>query len=116
MSVTIFHNPSCSKSRASLELVRSQGENAEVKEYLVHPPSIAELRGILTKLGQPAKAILRTGEALFAEHYASLDLDDEDAILKAIVTHPILLERPIVIRGDKAVIGRPPENVAKLWG
>jgi len=115
----IFYNPSCSKCRTTLGLLhdREDGENEalEVVEYLKEVPSIADLKDLLLKLGMRARGIVRDKEPVFLENYAQLDLNDDEAVLKALVKHPILIERPIVVRGDRAVIGRPPENIEKLW-
>tara|TARA_B100000676_G_C17246937_1_gene421510 strand:+ start:51 stop:398 length:348 start_codon:yes stop_codon:yes gene_type:complete len=109
----IYHNPRCSKSRQSLALLEESQCAPEVVEYLKAPPTVSELRGLLGKLGLPAHEVLRTKE----DEYAACGLtpdSSEEAILAAIELHPILLERPIVVKGDCAVIGRPPENVREL--
>lgn len=111
----IFHNPRCSKSRQALALLRENDVEPEITEYLKTPPDNAALRDVLAKLGLAAHAILRTKE----EAYAACGLSPESSeaeILSAIVTYPILLERPIIIKGNRAVIGRPPENVRDLLG
>jgi len=108
--VVIYHNARCSKSRSACELVAGQGIEATIVEYLKTPPSKEELRTLLKKLGMKAGEIVRRGEEVFKENYAGKTLDDEQW-LEALVAHPILIERPIVVRGDKAVIGRPPERV-----
>lgn len=108
MSLAIFHNPACSKSREALALLQSQGLAPEVIDYLQAPPSLAQLRELRRRLGLDVRALLRTGE----EAYANLGLDDaalaEDDLLAAIVAHPILLQRPIVVSGERALIARPP--------
>jgi len=113
--VTIYHNPRCSKSRQTLALIEENGVQPRVIHYLDTPPSTTELRSLLQLLGLDARSLLRTKEAPYAE----LDLEDaiksEDDILQAISTHPILLERPIVVRANRAIIGRPPENVLELF-
>ena len=109
----IYHNPRCSKSRQSLALLRENGVEPEVIEYLKTPPDKNALRGLLKKLGLAAHEILRTQE----DPYPACGLSPESTeaeILAAIVANPILLERPIIIKGTRAVIGRPPENVKKL--
>jgi len=111
--VRIYHNKRCSKSRATCQLVAERGIAAEIIDYLSTPPSKDELRSLLDKLGMPAAALVRRGEAVFKEHYAGRSLS-EDEWLDALVTHPILIERPIVVRGDQAVLGRPPEKVLEL--
>ena len=109
----IYHNPRCSKSRQSLALLRENGVEPEVIEYLKTPPDKTALRGLLKKLGKAAHDILRTKEAEYTA--ASLSPESSEAeILAAIVANPILLERPIIVKGTRAVIGRPPENVLAL--
>ena len=114
MRVTIFHNPRCSKSRETLKLIEARGFKPKIVEYLKNPPSAAELKSILKKLGLKADAIVRKGEPL----YAGLGLKDrkldDDALIALLVANPILIERPIVVAGGKAVIGRPPETVLAI--
>jgi len=111
---TIYHNPACSKSRATLELLREAGHPPEVVEYLATPPDIATLRGLCRMLGVAPRALLREGERIFAERYAAAELDDEGA-LSAMAAHPELIQRPIVVAGDRAALGRPPEAVLALF-
>ena len=111
--VVIYHNARCSKSRSACEIVAGQGIEATIVEYLKTPPTRAELRALLQKLGMKPEEIVRRGEDVFKEDYAGKTLDDEQW-LDALLAHPILIERPIVVRGDKAVIGRPPEKVLDL--
>jgi arsenate reductase len=110
----IYHNPRCSKSRATLALLNEYGKDVEVINYLDTPPSAAELAALLKQLGMPARELLRTGEA----EYQSLELADpsldEDALIAAMITHPKLIERPIVVANGKAAIGRPPEAVLAI--
>ena len=112
--IKILHNPRCSKSRATLELIRSKGIEPEVIEYLNDTPSSSQLRDILAKLGKRPRDIIRRGEAIYKE----LGLKDpdlsHDVLIEAMVDHPILIERPIVINGKKAALGRPPEDVLKI--
>jgi arsenate reductase len=112
--VTLFHNPRCSKSRAARELLEARGVDLDIVEYLVTPPDAATLRDLVLRLGVGARALLRTGES----DYRELGLDNpsltDAALLEAIAAHPRLLERPIAVRGDRAVIGRPPERVLEL--
>ena len=109
----IYHNPRCTKSRQSLALLRENGTEPEIIEYLKTPPDAPALRGLLKKLGKAAHEILRTKEAEYAA--ASLSPESSEAeILTAIAAYPILLERPIIVKGNRAVIGRPPENVKAL--
>lgn len=111
--VVIYHNPRCSKSRSVCEIVAAQGVKAEVIEYLQTPPSREELRGLLQKLGMKPEELVRRGEDVFKRQYAGRMLSDEEW-LAALVAHPVLIERPIVVRGTRAVIGRPPERVMEL--
>ena len=114
MSVTIYHNPRCSKSRETLKLIEARGFKPNVVNYLKTPPSAVELKAILKQLGLKAADIMRKGEPLYAE----LGLKDrdlkEDALIALLVANPILIERPIVVSGSKAAIGRPPESVLKI--
>ena len=111
--ITIYHHPRCSKSRAACELIAARGVEATVIDYLKSPPSRDELRVLLDKLGMTASELVRRGEAAFSEHYAGRELSNEQW-LDALIAHPILIERPIVVCGDQAVIGRPPEKVLEL--
>ncbi|MBS0614776.1 MAG: arsenate reductase (glutaredoxin) [Proteobacteria bacterium] len=110
---TIYHNPGCSKSRATLELLRESGVPLRVVEYLKTPPNAAELAFIVDKLGMKPADLVRKGEAVFKENFAGRELSDAQW-LAAMVQHPILIERPIVVTDTAAVIGRPPENVRSL--
>jgi arsenate reductase len=113
MSDVFLHNPRCSKSRAALELVREAGVELPVREYLNEPLSTDELRRIVELLGVRPIDIVRRGEPQFAALGLSDETPDEE-VLRTMVEHPILIERPIVVRGGRAVIGRPPENVRSL--
>ncbi len=113
MNVTIYHNPQCSKSRATLELLRRRGIEPTIVEYLKTPPTREQLETILGFLGIRATDLARRKEAAWSEAGLNDDSDD-DAILDAMVHHPVIIERPIVVSGDRAVIGRPPENVNAL--
>ena len=110
----LYHNPRCSKSRGALELLQERGIEPQVVRYLDTPPDAATLRTLVRKLGIRPRELLRTGE----EEYRSLGLADEsvgdDAIIKAMAAHPRLIERPILMRDERAVIGRPPERVLEL--
>jgi arsenate reductase len=106
----IYHNPRCSKSRDALKLLQDAGVEVEVIEYLKTPPTAAQLRAILNRLGMKPEDLVRKGEATYKEHYAGKTLSNADWIA-AMVEHPILIERPIFVKGDKAVVGRPPEIV-----
>ena len=111
MTVTIYHNPRCSKSRLTLALLEEQGIELQVVEYLKTPPDAATLRGLLRKLGLGPRDILRRKEAAAA----GIDSDlDDDALVEAMVANPVVIERPIVVHGDKARLGRPPEQVLEI--
>lgn len=114
MAVTIYHNPRCSKSRQTLALLEARGIKPRVIEYLKTPPDEATLRALLRKLDLPASALVRRKE----EEFKALGLDapgtSEDAILAAMARHPKLIERPIVVAGRKARLGRPPEAVLDI--
>lgn len=109
----VYHNPRCSKSHSACALIAEKGLAAEVVEYLQTPPAREELRALLKKLGMKPAELVRQGEAVFKAHYAGRTLTDEEW-LDAMVAHPILIERPIVVYGDKAVVARPPEKVLAL--
>lgn len=112
-TVRIYHNPKCTKSRETLALLRENGVEPEIVEYLKTPPSAAEVEDLISKLKVEAHAILRTKE----EPYKRLKLSPKSsqaAVAKAIAEEPILLERPIVVAGKRAAIGRPPENVLAI--
>ncbi len=111
--VVIYHNARCSKSRSACELVAGRGIEAQIVEYLKAPPDKDELRALLRKLGMKPSEIVRRGEETFKENYTGKNLDDEQW-LDALIAHPVLIERPIVVRGDRAVIGRPLEKVLEL--
>ncbi|HVI52952.1 MAG TPA: arsenate reductase (glutaredoxin) [Candidatus Sulfotelmatobacter sp.] len=111
MAVTIYHNPKCSKSRETLALIQGKGIEPQVIEYLKTPPSAAELKDILGKLGIRAKDLLRKKEA--AE--AGVDpTQPEESLIAAMAAHPQVIERPIVVSGAKARLGRPPEQVLEI--
>lgn len=109
----IYHNPRCRKSRETLELLRQHGVEPQIVEYLKTPPSKEELRDILRKLGMKPEQLVRKGEARYKEQFKGKALSEEEW-LEVLTQHPRLIERPIVVAGDKAVIGRPPENVLQL--
>jgi arsenate reductase len=110
---TIYHNPNCTKSRQSLALLKENGVELQVIEYLKDPPTASELKIILVKLGIKPEQLVRKGEDVYKANYAGKTLTDAQWI-DAMVEHPILIERPIVVSGNRAVIGRPPENVNPL--
>jgi arsenate reductase len=111
--VTVWFNPACSKCRTVQGILAERGVEANYVRYLEQAPSRADIEAVLAQLGtDDPRAIMRTGERAYKE--LNLAGADRDTLLDAMVTHPILIERPIVIRGDRAVVGRPPENVLDL--
>ena len=112
-SITIYHNPRCGKSRSALALLQEKGVQPRIIEYLKTPPTTEELRAILKKLGMKPEQIVRKGEDVYKQKFSGKMLTDEQW-LDALAMNPILIERPIVVKGDKAVIGRPAENVLSL--
>jgi arsenate reductase (glutaredoxin) len=114
MTITIWHNPRCTKSRETLALLEKKGVTPTVREYLKQPPSKSEVEALIEMVGDEPTALLRDGEAEFkALKKKKAEMSKAD-IVKAIVEHPILLQRPIVVAGKKAAIGRPPEAVLPL--
>lgn len=109
----IYHNPRCRKSREGLELLKDSGHDFEIVEYLKNPLSADEIKSLLEKLNLKAEGLVRKGEAIWKENYKGKDLSDQE-IIEAMATHPKLIERPIVEKGNKAVLGRPPENIEAL--
>ena len=114
MSVTIFHNPRCSKSRQTLSLIQEKNIDINIIEYLKTPPDISQLKQILKKLGYEPRQLMRKSEQI----YKDLDLGNENKtaedLVIAMAQNPILIERPIVLSGEKAAIGRPPESVLNI--
>lgn len=111
--VTIWHNPKCSKSRNALALLEENNIEANVVKYLENTPTKEEIKNILNLLEMNAKDLLRKGELAYSELNLS-QIDDEDALIQAMVENPILIERPIIVRSNKAVIARPIENLEDL--
>ena len=112
MDLTIWHNPRCSKSRATLALLSERGRQPTVREYLADAPTVEELRTACDALGLSPRAIVRTGEAPYTD--LGLAEADDERLLAAMAEHPILIQRPIVFAGERAAIGRPPEDVLDL--
>ena len=114
MSITIYHNPRCSKSRQTLQLLRDRGIEPQIIEYLDTPPDAATLDRLLAGLGMAPRELVRCKEA----PYTALELADESldraVLIAAMVANPILIERPIVVNGDKVALGRPPESVLEI--
>lgn len=114
MSVSIYHNPRCSKSRQTLGLLQEKGIEPEIVLYLETPPDAATIRALVARLGlTSARDLMRRGETVYKE-LGLKDVTDEDALIQAMADNPILIERPIVLNGDKARIGRPPEGVLEI--
>ncbi|NVJ47362.1 MAG: arsenate reductase (glutaredoxin) [Cytophagia bacterium] len=111
----ILHNPRCQKSRQTLQIIEESGEMVTVVEYLKTVPTKEELQDILKMLGIEPQDLIRKGEAIYKEKFKGKTLSDDEWI-EAMVEHPKLIERPIVIKGNKAVLGRPPEKVKELLG
>ena len=109
----IYHNPRCSKSRQTLALLQENGVEPEVVLYLDHVPTTDELRGLLTKLEISPMQLVRKGEAVWKEKFKGKELSD-DEIIAAMIANPKLIERPIVVKDQTAVLGRPPENALEL--
>lgn len=113
-TLRIYHNARCSKSRSACALVAEAGVAVEVIPYLDAPLTAPELQDLLRKLGMRPSELLRRGEALFTERYGGRELTEEEAFA-ALLAHPILMERPIAVRGERAVVARPPERVKALF-
>jgi arsenate reductase len=114
MSLRIYHNPRCSKSRQTLALLQEHGHTPEIVEYLTSPPTAGELAVVLGMLGMAPRDVMRKGEAVFKELNLSDDSLTDEQLIDAMVANPILIERPIVITASKAAIGRPPESVLDI--
>jgi arsenate reductase len=114
MPVTIYHNPRCSKSRQTLALLEEKGVDLDTILYLQDPPDAATIADLVAKLDlASARDLMRKGEAVYKE-LGLKDVTDETVLIRAMADHPILIERPIVLNGDKARIGRPPEGVLEI--
>ncbi|QOC22989.1 arsenate reductase (glutaredoxin) [Wenzhouxiangella sp. AB-CW3] len=114
MPVTIFHNPRCSKSRQTLALLRDHGIKPDIVEYLKTPPEPAELKRIIDRLGLTARQLLRTGEPEYRDQGLADETLTEQSVIETMCRHPRLIQRPIVIAGEQARIGRPPEAVVDI--
>lgn len=112
----LFHNPRCSKSRAALQLLRERGFEPTLRLYLDDPPGVDELRVLLSRLDCPVADIVRTAESVFKELGKVVEDLDEAAVLEFIAASPVFLQRPILVHGEHAVVGRPPERVLELLG
>ena len=109
----LYHNPRCSKSRQTLAFLKEQGIEPKIIDYLKTPPDVKTLTEVLAKLGIKPLALIRKGEQIFKDNFKGKELSDQEWI-EAMVEFPKLIERPIAVKGDKAVIGRPKENVLEL--
>ncbi|MBS1271470.1 MAG: putative protein YfgD [Candidatus Marinimicrobia bacterium] len=112
--VVIYHNPRCSKSREGLQILQDTGIEPTIVKYLDNPPSEDELRDILEKLGMDAIDIVRRREQEYKDLNLKEKKDDPDALIKAMAEHPRLIQRPIVVKGEKAALGRPPEDIMAI--
>ncbi len=110
----IYHNPRCSKSRQTLALLEENGVTPEIVEYLKNPPTETELKQVLGYLGIGARDLMRTGEAEYKDNNLGNNSLSEAQLIKAMVKYPKVIERPVVINGKKAAIGRPPEQVLEI--
>jgi arsenate reductase len=114
MAITIFHNPRCSKSRATLALLEERGLAPEIRLYLQDPPDAAELTEILRLLGKSPRELMRRGEAEYREQGLADESLDDNSLIDAMTATPRLIERPIVLANGKAAVGRPPESVLDI--
>ena len=114
MDVTIYHNPRCSKSRATLALLAERGIAPRIVAYLEQPPDVEQLRGLLRLLDMGPRDLMRRGESVYRDLGLGDPSLDDERLLQAMAEHPILIERPIVVHGDKAALGRPPEAVLAI--
>lgn len=115
MSLTIYHNPRCSKSRQTLKLIETAGITPTIVEYLKTPLKEDELRELIAQLGfDGPRPLMRTGEAIYKELGLKTEMD-EAQLIAAMLSHPKLIERPIVTNGRRAILGRPPETVSALF-
>lgn len=118
MSVTIYHNPRCSKSRNTLQLLRDRGIEPTIVDYLAAPPDAARLKRILALLGMSPRDLMRRSEAAYGENRLADPALGDNALIAAMVASPILIERPIVVvkdaKGERAALGRPPEKVLEI--
>lgn len=115
MSIKIYHNPRCSKSRIGVQLLKDAKVAFDIIPYLKEIPTESEIKDLLSKLGISAMDLIRKGEQVWKENYKGKNLTEEE-LIKAMSEHPKLIERPIVVKGNKAVIGRPAENISELIG
>ncbi|KRW59664.1 arsenate reductase (glutaredoxin) [Pseudomonas sp. TTU2014-080ASC] len=112
--LTLYHNPRCSKSRAALQILEERGLTPSIVRYLETPLSVSELHSLIKKLGISPRQLLRTGEDAYSELGLSDQTLTDQQILEAMASHPKLIERPILVAGERAVVGRPPEKVLEI--
>jgi arsenate reductase len=113
-SALIYHNPRCRKSREGLQFLRDHGIEPDIVDYLKNPPSVATLKDLAQKMGKRPRDFIRRQEAEFKALGLKSRLEDDEALFEAMATHPKLIERPIVVKGSRAVLGRPAEAIAEL--
>lgn len=111
--ITIYHNPRCSKSRQGLDVLKESGKDFKVREYIKEPVSEEELSEVLEKLGMAPIELVRTEEKIWKENYKGKDLSDEE-LIRVMAEHPKLIQRPIVVKDNSAVVGRPASNIKEL--
>jgi len=111
--VIVWHNPRCSKSRNGIKYLDEKGIDYEVRRYLDEPPTVEELKDLLKKLGMKPRELMRTKEKIYRE-LGLKDVEDEEKLIEAMAEHPKLIERPIVIKGDKAVVARPETKIDEI--
>ena len=114
MSVIIYHNPRCSKSRQALSLLHEKNIDTDIVEYLKTPPTVSELKDILLKLGYKPRQLLRKNEQIYKDLELGSDGKTDDDLVNAMIDNPILIERPIIISGDQVTIGRPAESILDI--
>ena len=114
MSVIIYHNPKCSKSRQTLELLIKKGIKPILNEYLKNPPTSEKIKEILRKLGYAPRDLMRKKEKIYTEYNLNNRTLSDDSLIEFMIKYPILIERPIVLANEKAAVGRPPEQVLKI--
>mgnify|MGYP006428621029 FL=1 len=114
MPITILHNPRCSKSRQTLELLIKQGIKPAINQYLITPPTVEKIKEILKKLGYTPRDLMRKKEDAYIEYNLDNQTLSDDYLIDFMIKHPILIERPIVLTNEKAAIGRPPEKVLEI--
>lgn len=112
--VILWHNPRCSKSRQALKLLEEHGVTPKIVKYLETPPSVSEIEALLSTLAIDARALMRTKESIYKEEQLA-KVENPQELIAAMAAHPKLIERPIIIHGQKAVIGRPPERLLALF-